>query len=184
MSKYINSRSIYEHFPNSKIVPDRLTELINWLNISIDDGVGWFPEFRGEFLDWYLPPFDLSTYFGVFANLGDGSLLSYWFYEECDSSNPPIVLLCSDGELCVVARSIEELVARLIDRSFPENSCSTRMANFYLHDNGSWIQKLEQWATEVWGLTNEVKQQLIVLNPEAGYPSLTEWMDSKAIETL
>lgn len=92
MSQYIEQQNIYTHFSAGKSIPPRLIELLDWLSFSIQDNVGWFPEFIGKSLERYLPNVDISPYFGTFAQSEDGSLLAYWFYEECDRDTPPIVL--------------------------------------------------------------------------------------------
>ncbi len=45
--------------------------------------------------------------FGDYASVGEG------VYEECNPHSPPIVILGSEGQMGIVAGSIEELVARL-----------------------------------------------------------------------
>ncbi|MDJ0707802.1 MAG: hypothetical protein QNJ46_31390 [Leptolyngbyaceae cyanobacterium MO_188.B28] len=176
MSQYIDPESIYAHFPANKSAPQRLIELLDWLDLSIDDTVGWFPEFTWTSLDWFFPPIDLSPYFGVFANLGDGSLLAYWFYEECDPRNPPIVVLGTDGELGVVADSVEELVARITSGKFPDTCWADLMVSFYLYRDGSLFSNLWEWAKEIWGLTDDVRDQLTASQPGANHPNLEEWM--------
>ena len=176
MSQYIDPPSIYAHFPKDKPVPPRLIELLNWLQVSINDEAGWFPEFIGSSLDWYLRPIDISPYFGVFTRLGDGSQLAYWFYGECAPHNPPIVILGSEGQMGILAGSIEELVARLTSGKFPNAEWSQPISNFYLTGNVAWIESLIHWAEDVWGLTDMDRQHVTDSRPETQHPNLEEWM--------
>lgn len=118
-------------------MPQRLVELLGWLDTVINDEAGWFPEFGGSSLVWYLRPVDISPYFGALCSLGDGSQLAYWFYEDCDPRNPPVVVLGCDGDMGVAANSIEELVARLVRGEFPQADWVVHMSNFYLNKDTS-----------------------------------------------
>jgi hypothetical protein len=51
--------------------------------------------------------------------------------------------------------------------------------NFYLHPDYSWIEKLETWAIQRWGLTPQIVQELISSSPEEKHPNLEEWIDSR-----
>jgi hypothetical protein len=167
MSKYVDILSIHEHFPDGIEVPHRLLELLEWFDTTIKDEMGWFPEFTGSSLDWYCQPADISPYFGTFNCLGDGSILAHWFYEGCNIENSPIVILGSEGDCGIVSASIEGFVSRLIRGDFPSKAAwSPRLVNFYLHPDYSWIEKLETWAIQRWGLTPQIVQELISSSPE------------------
>jgi hypothetical protein len=185
MSQYIDKGSIYKHFPSHIPVPPRLVEFLDWLDSTIGDA-GWFPEFVGESFDGYGESFDgyktetgLSQCFGIFAHLGDGSLLAYWFYEDCDTNNPPIVMLDSEGELGVAVESIEELVARLIDRKFPNKIWADRLSDFYVYPDETWLDKLEVWARQTWNLTAERRKLLTLSEAETRHPNLEAWLEDK-----
>jgi hypothetical protein len=185
MSQYIDKGSIYKHFPANIPVPSKLVEFLDWLDSTIDDA-GWFPEFVGESfdeygssLDEYKTEMNLSQHFGIFAHLGDGSLLAYWFYEGCDTSSPPIVMLDSEGDLQVVVESVEELVARLIDAKFPDELWADRLNDFYFYPDETWIDKLEVWAEQTWNLTAERRKSLTLSVAETRHPSLEKWLDDK-----
>lgn len=183
MSLYIDPESVYSHFPKNKPIPQRLIEFLDWLNDAIDDKDGWFPEFMGEFLDWYLRPVDISPYFAVLASLGgEGAVLAYWFYEGCDDRNPPIVIL-ANGCMVMVAGSIEELVARLVSGEFPDKEGMSLIAYFYIFNNHKWMEKIKNRAEREWGLTDEVIQQLASLNSDEDHPSLKTWIDCKRAES-
>ncbi len=185
MSQYIDKESVYNHFPSGVTVPPRFVEFLDCLDRIIYDA-GWFPEFFGESFDRYGSTCDgytsdmgLSQCFGIFVGLGDGSLLAYWFYEGCDMSNPPIVILGSEGGLGIVAESIEELVARLIDNQFPNKSWIYPISNFYYYPDETWIDKLQVWAEETWSLTTERRKLLTASEAETRHPNLEEWLDDK-----
>ena len=181
MSKYVDIPSVCEHFPNRIEVPHRLLELLEWFHETINDEAGWFPEFVGNSLHGYCSPIDISPYFGTFNSLGDGSVLAYWYYEGCNVQAPPIVILGSEGDVGIAASSIEEFVARLLRGRFPSPHAvwATRLLNFYLCSDYSWLEQLEAWAGQYWNLTSQTIQELISSSPEENHPNLQEWMDRK-----
>ena len=181
MSKYIDPESIYSHFPKDKPVPQRLIELLNWLDIEINDEGGWFPVFCGKFLAYYLDPVDISPYFAVLARLGDGSVLAYWFYEGCDDKDPPVVVLPS-GNMEIVANNITEFVARLVVGGFHHiTEVGPMLGNFYYFRDPSWMGKIKKRAEQSWGLTDAEIQRLVDLNPKIGHPNLEKWFNDKRL---
>jgi hypothetical protein len=174
LNSNINQQSIYSHFPASQSIPSRLIELLDWLSVVIYDEIGSFPQFTGNSLDRYFPDLKLSPYFGSFAQLEDGSLLAYWFYEGGDRLQPPIVMISAEGDLEVIANSIEEWVARLIDGKFPAH-WADRMDQFYIYANGIWVEALRLWAEANWDLTSAKRSQLTTSQPQAKHPNIRSW---------
>jgi hypothetical protein len=170
----INQQSIYSHFPANQSIPSGLIELLDWMSGIIYDEMGYFPQFAGNSLDRYFPNLNLSHYFGTFAQLDDGSLLAYWFYEGGDRHQPPIVMISAEGDLEVIANSIEEWVARLIDGEFPVD-WADRMDQFYTYANGIWVEALRLWAEVNWNLTSAKRVQLTTSQPQTKHPDIRAW---------
>jgi hypothetical protein len=188
MSKFVNQASIREYFPPNIPIPPRLSQFLDWAESISLTGDIWIPEFFGESFDLYASTFDgynvevgFAQNFGIFAHLGDGSTLAYWVYEGCDRDHLPIVLQGSEGDLGVVAASIEDLTARIIDNQF--FGVWVEILGDLLCD-GVWVKKLETWAEETWDLTRDRRNLITALDPTIGHPVLEEWLNIKFQDIL
>lgn len=166
---------IRANFPKEAEVPIEFIELAEWLSTAIDTSNDYFPEIQPDDLKGWADV-DISPYFGAFMHLGDGSVLAYWFYDEVDINNPPIVAITSDGELGVAANSIEEFVARIIEDKFPDEFWVDYMSDLLLYADGAWIEDLKKWAEDHWGLMSEKRKELTSSNPELNHPDINEWI--------
>ncbi len=171
--------SIHAHFPVNASVPSRLIELISWFDSFIDPSRFYFPEMKGEYLDagYSDGGIELVKYFGLFMSLGEGSMLAYWFYEGCDRQNAPVVMLGSEGELAVIGNSIEEVIARLIEKKLPAGDLHYLFFDFYNYDDGNLIQPLKEWVEDKWELNYEKRMKLISEEPQQYHPNIEEWFD-------
>jgi hypothetical protein len=168
-------KGIKANFPRKSELPKKFLEFAEWLNLNIDTRNDYFPEIQANDLEGWAEV-DISPYFGTFMHLGDGSVLAYWFYDEVDVKNPPIVVITSDGDVGVAANSIEEFVARIIENKFPDELWVDYMSDLFLYEDGAWIQELKKWAEEKWDLSSKKRNELISSNPELNHPNINEWI--------
>lgn len=198
---FVNVASFYKYFPSRVTVPVRLVELAEWLSQTINDDECYLPSFIGENFSEHhaLNGSDLTESFGIFIGLGDGSKVAYWFYDGCDIDKAPIVVLGSEGDLGIAANSIEEFIACIIERQFPDTCWAARLSDFYLHlysdddeiessfgdeantdfikPNGDWLVQLTEWVENNWSLDSESRQNLTSIDPSLNHPNIEKWFD-------
>lgn len=173
--RFIDLPSIRQHFPLSIALPERLVELLTFLNQKYRyNSCG--PFFLGEFFDDYdiKNGSDLAEYFGFFILDSTDTSVGYWFYEGCSPENAPIVAI-HDYRGTILANSLGEFLERVIqnvfwdvlDRSFFETD----------PDNG-WIDEADIWLRESLNITPRTREELS-FDPGKNHPDLNDWLDTK-----
>lgn len=179
--RFIDLPSIRQHFPCTIALPDRLVELLTFLNKEYryhccDDE----PLFKGEFLDDYYIKHgsDLAHHFGFFMLSSIGDRVGYWFYEDCPHENAPIVIIHECGGL-VLANSLEEFLERLTQDTFWDYCCRS---DFETDPNNGWIDEADIWLHEILHITPRTREELLLFDPSKNHPDIWDWLDQKHVQ--
>ncbi len=136
---YVNVASIREIIPTGITMPAKLEKFLQWVSTQPNGSIGYV-EFSGSRLTdyWIENGSTLAPKYILFAHLGDGTDIGYWLYDGRTIENAPIVLIGSEGELDILANSLEEFLAGLINDSYSGRSELTAAKD---EDDADWIDR-------------------------------------------
>ncbi|MEL6606288.1 MAG: hypothetical protein AAFP20_24070 [Cyanobacteria bacterium J06614_10] len=202
----IDISSVSGCFPTGNLPPARLIQLMEWLSQTAYTDLPT-PDFCGGLLDdfWIENGSYLAHHFGLFLHQSDGTRAGYWLCDGCEIDDAPIVILGSgsgQGEVEVIANSIEELVSRILVgrtgiwelddlwrlyqaecESNTDNTSATDISENSLSMQ-QWFTSLESWVEREWSLMKEARQQLLSKTPKDERPSLEAWLTRWSDEQL
>jgi len=109
---YVDFDELARQWPDGRDVPPLLADLVRYLEDKPWRSLGDFT-LRGDRMDdyWVEDGADCWPHFGFLMRLPDGSRVAQWFREGASPDNVPIVYLDSEGEVRMVASSLEEFLA-------------------------------------------------------------------------
>ncbi len=144
----VNWESIVSAFPPTQKPPNLLKDFSQWAQTKTWGSVGCF-ELGGCWVDKVPLAYDsylLRNEFAFFMHLPEGSSIGFWIVENSkirveNRQALPIVLIGSEGELEVLAESLESFLAQLAIGFF-ETSDSDLMVH---EDSVSILDELEKW---------------------------------------
>jgi hypothetical protein len=105
--------SLIKRWPEGRSVPQLILDVAEYIGDKPWGSLG-YTRMLGDRLDdnWILNGADLWPHFAYFIGFADGSHIAQWFVEGAASTDGPIVLIGSEGEQMIVAKTVEELFAR------------------------------------------------------------------------
>ena len=108
----IDLASIERNWPDGHDVPQLIRDVAEFMR-AVPLGTLGYAEFQGlRFDDYYLEDgADLAAHFGMFLGLGEGSRIALWLNEVASRGQEPVINLGSEGEVKVIADSIEGFFA-------------------------------------------------------------------------
>jgi len=109
---YVDFDELARQWPDGRDVPPLLADLVRYLEDKPWRSLGDFT-LRGDRMDdyWVEDGADCWPHFGFLMRLPDGSRVAQLFREGASPDNVPIVYLDSEGEVRMVASSLEEFLA-------------------------------------------------------------------------
>lgn len=117
--------AIERAFPPGRRPPALLADFATWLAGRAWGGVGCF-ELAGSWSD-DAPMIDgtsLRRELALFLWLPDGSVVGFCYATDCSEGNAPVVGIGSEGQVEVLAASLEGLLAKIALRRFPSGAWS------------------------------------------------------------
>jgi hypothetical protein len=178
---FVNLDSIRRVLPTGVTMPAKLEKFLAWIKLQPSGSVGHIG-FTGNHFDdyWIENGSNLAEKLFLFAKLGDGTTIGYWLYDGRTIDTAPIVLIGSEGELEILANSLEEFLGGLVNDSFSNHSDLSAESD----DEEPQVDRRPQLATFLAGEFG------FTVNGSADYseaakskhPGLQQWMDDWAAE--
>src|SRR5262245_11856072 len=161
---HVDLDSLSENFPPGCDVPALLVEFGGWLRERHRGAVGSFRLQSERFDDYWIENgVDLHPFFAFFIRDATGGQVGYWLHEGSATRFPSIVLVGSEGELLVLAPSLETFLARLASGTTQAPDLDSR------GDGTDEGQELSKWLKE---RADRIPEQAL---PDL--PDLQKWMD-------
>ncbi len=114
MNYSVNVESLQRNFPEGWDVPPLLLEFADRLEGIGAGTIGYFDLQSERFNDYWIENgADLHPYFAFFLCDPTGGQVGFWLYDGLATVSPPIVLVGSQGELQILADTLEQFFARL-----------------------------------------------------------------------
>lgn len=164
----IDLESVRRAFPPGIEPPQLLLDFAAWLEGRPWGSVGCF-DLVGQFSDT-APIFDgspLRENFGVFMRLPEGSAVGAWYGAGLDAGNAPIVVLGSEGQNQILAKSLEGLLAQIASRSFEDSDFAPH------EDVEEATDELADWLEERFS-GNDLEG---FMEPPSGLPDFGRWVE-------
>lgn len=173
---YVNIASIREVLPTGVAMAPKLEKFLNWAATQPNGSVGAM-EFAGSrFTDYWIENGSvLAPQFLLFAHLGDGTDIGYWIHDGSTIDTAPIVLIGSEGDLVVLANSLEEFLAGLINDN---HSSQSELSAEKDEDDADWVDRrpaMAEFLKTAFGFNVDkaINYQQIA---EAKHPNFKKWM--------
>jgi hypothetical protein len=164
MKYSVNIESLHRNFPPDCEVPLLLLEFANWLKVKSWGSLGCFSLHSERFNDYWIENgADLHSNFAFFIRDPTGGNIGYWLYEGQTIESAPIVLVGSEGELKILADSLDEFLRRLA-------AGTTEAPDLDSRENGdAESAELTTWLEMRTGKSSAHRQCV--------HPDLQQWMD-------
>jgi hypothetical protein len=164
----IDRESLRRAFPPGIEPPQLLLDFAAWLQGRPWGSVGCY-DLVGQFSDT-APIVDgspLRENFALFMRMPEGSAVGAWYGAGLDPANPPIVVLGSEGQNQILAKSLESLLALIASRSFEHSDFAPH------EDVEDATDELADWLEERFS-GNDLEG---FMEPPSTLPDFGRWME-------
>ena len=156
-------------------MPPLLVEFSKWAENKLLGSIGDFDIEGSRLSDWWAVEFgDLYPHFAPFLHIGDGSLVAFWMPEGVTNDSPPFAYIGSEGELRLLANSLEQFLAHLAAGNTSLQALDPRRPT-----DDSQLRELPDEIRQLFA--HMAAQPKLYADPDDQRESLASWLSSRGI---